>query len=325
MKTVVVTGGAGYLGSHVVRILLQRGYQVRVIDTLWYGDAGIKDIIHEDNLMFLRGDICNIREMTNVIKGADAVIALAAIVGDPACALREDETLSVNYESTKVLVELCNYYGIRKLLFASSCSVYGSSSDITLNEGSVLNPVSLYAKTRIMSEEIIQMKSAASLCFTIFRLATLFGWSPRMRFDLAVNIIAAKSLKEKKVQIFGGTQWRPFVNVNDAARAFADVLEVEDRMMNRQIFNLGGDNLNHRIIELGAIAKQIFPDISVEECSDVIDRRDYKVSFDKAKSVLGFIPTFSVADGMKEISENIINDNFDYKNEIYYNANYLFR
>lgn len=325
MTTVLVTGGAGYLGSHLVRLLLQRGYTVRVLDALFYGSQGIADLITEKQVEFFNGDICNIRQMTKAIRGVDVVIALAAIVGDPACALDQEETLSVNFESTKVLVELCNRFKVKRLLFASSCSVYGANSTLILNEGSALKPVSLYAETRIMSEEVLAQRANPGLAWSILRLATLFGWSKRMRFDLAVNILTAKAAKEGKMQIFGGEQWRPFVHVRDAARAFCAMVDCPSDAIDRQIFNLGGNSLNHTLGDVAKLISDRIPDVQVEYAMTDTDKRDYRVSFDKIHSTLEFVPCMSVADGISEMRAALELGQTDYKDPIQYNVQYIFR
>jgi nucleoside-diphosphate-sugar epimerase len=300
VRRVLVTGGAGFIGSHLTRMLLDRGYHVRLLDRFDYGRAGIEGLRHP-NLQIIQGDICNSRDVSRAVKNVDGVIALAAIVGDPACNLDPEETINLNYTATKILAETCNLYGVRRLVFASSCSVYGASGQDMLTEESRLNPVSLYARTRVLSENIL-FDRHGDVEPVVVRLATVFGLSPRMRFDLVVNTLTVRAVTEQRITIFGGNQWRPNVHCRDAARAFILALEAPAALVAGQIFNLGGDKLNHRISELGELVAPIVGGgTTVEISGDVADPRDYRVSFAKIRRVLGFEPLYTVADGVREV------------------------
>ncbi|HLZ44604.1 MAG TPA: NAD-dependent epimerase/dehydratase family protein [Gemmatimonadales bacterium] len=300
-RRVLVTGGAGFIGSHLVRMLLERGYHVRVLDRFDYGQVGIAGIAHP-NFEIVQGDVCSSRDVSRAVRNVDGVIALAAIVGDPACNLDPEETVNLNYASTKILAETCNFYGVRRLVFASSCSVYGASTTGgLLTERSRLNPVSLYARTRVLSENIL-FDRHGDVEPVVVRLATVFGLSPRMRFDLVVNTLTAKAISERRISIFGGTQWRPNVHCRDAARAFVLALEAPASDVAGEIFNLGGDANNHRINEIGDMVSDIVGDVTVERRDEIPDPRDYRVSFAKIRRVLGFEPEYSVADGVREVA-----------------------
>jgi nucleoside-diphosphate-sugar epimerase len=300
VRRVLVTGGAGFIGSHLVRMLLDRGYHVRILDRFDYGRAGFEGLRHP-NLQIIQGDICNSRDVSRAVKNVDGVIALAAIVGDPACNLDPEETINLNYTATKILAETCNLYGVRRLVFASSCSVYGASQGL-LTEESRLNPVSLYARTRVLSENIL-FDRHGDVEPVVVRLATVFGLSPRMRFDLVVNTLTVRAVTEQRITIFGGNQWRPNVHCRDAARAFILALEAPAALVAGEIFNLGGDKLNHRISELGELVAPIVGGGAMIEISgDVADPRDYRVSFAKIRQVLGFEPQYSVSDGIREVA-----------------------
>ena len=300
-RRVLVTGGAGFIGSHLTRLLLDRGYLVRVLDRFDYGRAGIEGIQDHPRLEVLQGDICNSRDLSRAVRDVEGVLALAAIVGDPACNLDLEETINLNYTATKILVETCNFYAVRRLVFASSCSVYGASQLGLLTERSRLNPVSLYARTRVLSENIL-FDRRGDVEPVVLRLATVFGLSPRMRFDLVVNTLTAQAVVEGKIAIFGGNQWRPNVHCGDVARAFVLALEAPAANVAGETFNVGGDALNHRIGELGDLVAQTVGGVHVDRRDDAQDPRDYRVSFAKIQRVLGFEPTQTVTSGILEVA-----------------------
>lgn len=326
-KLVMVTGGAGYIGSHVVRKLLDKGYRVRNLDKLAFGDASVRELQGKPDYEQIVGDIRHIEDVVAAAKGAYGVIHLAGIVGDPACDLDHDATYSINLEATKLMVECCKYAGIQRFVFASTCSVYGAADDYTLNEGSVLNPVSLYAETNLASERIILKGfEGTDVIPTIVRFATVYGASHRMRFDLVVNIMSAKAVKDGAVKVFGGDQWRPNVHCQDAASGLIACLEGAPEKMKNEIFNIGSDEQNYRIQELGELVARCVPGTKVETMGESPDRRSYKVSFEKARQVLGFRPQFTVEAGVQEIQrmlENGVVEN--YQADRYYNVRYIYR
>jgi nucleoside-diphosphate-sugar epimerase len=265
------------------------------------------DELRHPNLEIIQGDVCNSRDVSRAVKNVDGVIALAAIVGDPACNLDPEETINLNYAATKILAETSNFYGVRRLVFASSCSVYGASSHGMLTERSRLNPVSLYARTRVLSENIL-FDRRGDLEPVVVRLATVFGLSPRMRFDLVVNTLTVRAVTDRHITIHGGAQWRPNVHCRDAARAFILALEAPASAVAGEIFNLGGDALNHRIREIGEMVADIVGDVVVEIRDEAPDPRDYRVSFAKIRRVLGFVPEHAVADGIREVAAAVRGD-----------------
>ncbi len=301
-RRVLVTGGAGFIGSHLTRMLLDRGYQVRVLDNFTYGFAGLAGISSHPRLDIVAGDICNLRDVSRAMRDVEGVIALAAIVGDPACNLDPEETINLNYAATKILAEAADFYRVQRLVFASSCSVYGASKeDDLLNERSRLNPVSLYARTRVLSENIV-FDRCGDTEPVVLRLATVFGLSPRMRFDLVVNTLTARAVVDHTIAIFGGRQWRPNVHCRDAARAFLLAVEAPGDKVAGEVFNVGGNENNHRISEIGDIVAGIVGDVQVSLQNEIPDPRDYRVSFEKIQRVLNFVPEFLVRDGVREVA-----------------------
>jgi nucleoside-diphosphate-sugar epimerase len=324
-RTILVTGGAGFIGSHLVRLLLARGYRVRVLDNFAYGAVGLTEVRDHPRLEILNGDICDMKAVARGVRDAHGVIALAAIVGDPACNLDPEETINFNYQSTKILVEACSFYGVRRLVFSSSCSVYGANSNGLLTERSPLNPVSLYARTRILSESIL-FDRHGDVEPVVLRLATVFGASPRMRFDLVVNTLTARAVVDGKITIFGGNQWRPHVHCRDAARAFVLALEAPTETVAGEVFNVGGDELNMRILDLGRlVASSVGRGVDVVVGADAQDPRDYRVGFKKIRTALGFVPERSLEAGIREVAEAIQANPVlkSYEDPIYHNVHAL--
>jgi len=252
------------------------------------------------------------------------VIALAAIVGDPACNLDPEETINLNYTATKVLIEACNFYDVRRVVFASSCSVYGASNQDVLTEQSRLNPVSLYARTRVLSENIL-FDRAGDVEPVVLRLSTVFGLSPRMRFDLVVNTLTVRAVVDGKISIMGGNQWRPNVHCRDAARAFIRALEAPAGLVAGEVFNVGGDGLNHTITQLGDMVAETVGNVQVQQQPDIADPRDYRVSFEKIRNTLGFEPEFTVVAGIREVAAAVRADATlrEYQNAAYHNVQAL--
>jgi len=303
VKKVLVIGCAGYLGSVLTRKLISKGFIVHGLDNLTYGDYGIKELYKKKGFNFVEGDVRDIKVLMESIKGCDAVIHLAAIVGDPACKLDAEETISINYLATKMITEVCKYSQINRLLFASTCSVYGASETpgSLITEDSSLNPVSLYAEMKIKSEIAILEAMDDNFSPAILRMATLYGLSPRMRFDLVVNLLTARASTEGEITIFGGEQWRPLVHVSDAAEAFVRCLEAPMEEVRGQFFNVGSNEQNYKILKLGTILQSIIPNVQIEKRGDVVDGRNYSVAFDKISNVLGYKTKKTIKGGILEI------------------------
>jgi nucleoside-diphosphate-sugar epimerase len=303
VEKVLVIGGAGYIGSVLVRRLLQAGYQVRVLDLLIFGDGPIRELYSNPRFELVRGDFRHVDAVIRAVRGMDAVIHLGAIVGDPACAVDEETTLQTNYAATALVTEVCKGYGVFRLVFASTCSVYGASDEI-VDEESGLNPVSLYAATKIDSEQVLLSSHSDTFHPTILRLGTAFGWSHRPRFDLVVNLLTAKAFFEKKVVIYNEEQWRPFVHVNDIARAFLAALEAPLDKVSGETFNVGSQAMNHRLGDVGKTLHGTVSDVTVVREANA-DIRNYRVSFDKIRTRLGFECETDLEQGIREIHQGL--------------------
>jgi nucleoside-diphosphate-sugar epimerase len=322
-KKILITGGAGYVGCVVVKKLLAKGYKVKVLDSM-LDYNGKKTLEENKNLEVVNGDIRHLEDLYIAIHDVYAVLHLAGIVGDPACNVDFTATITVNHEATKSLVEICKRFNVKRLIFASSCSVYGASKDIILNEGSFLNPISSYAKTQIDSEQIILDSIGSDIVPTMLRFGTVYGMSDRMRFDLVVNILTAKAVMEGAMTVFHGETWRPMIHVDDAANSYITVLEAPDELVNREIFNVGSNSQNYQMIELGRLVEQAIPGSQLEQVSINEDERNYRVSFDKISNLLGYKTEKTVLDGIKEIADSLRNGKIkNYKDDIYYNVHLM--
>jgi len=318
VKCVLVVGGAGYLGSVLCKKLLHKGYIVKVLDNLMYTEDGLKNLYGDANFTFIKGDITDIDTVVEATRDVDAVIHLAAIVGDPASALNPKKTIEINHFATRMLAEICKYSQINRFIFASSCSVYGAAEE-KLNEESLTNPQSLYAEMKLKSEEAILELADDTFSPTVFRMATLFGLSDRMRFDLVVNLFIVQALLERKFTVFGGEQWRPFLHVDDASEAYIKCLEAPIQKVKGQVFNVGSEEFNYRLIDVGETIKTYISS-KMEIVKKEVDKRNYLVSFDKIKNILGFHAVTGIVVGCHEIQKA----NFlDYKASKYSNVDYL--
>ncbi len=304
VRTVLVIGGAGYIGSALLPRLIGRGYHVRLLDLLMFGTDPIKDVVDHPNLEIIEADFRQIDRIVEAMRGVDAVIHLGGIVGDPACALDEDLTVDVNLAATRVIAEIARGEGVQRLVFASTCSVYGAGDEI-LDEGSALNPVSLYAQTKLASEKVLVDMAGDDFVPVILRFGTIYGLSGRTRFDLVINLLTAKAITEGRITVFGGDQWRPFVHVDDAANAVFLALNAPLDNVRGEIFNVGSNGQNYTITQIGQlIAKQI-PGSEVVHMGNDSDRRNYRVNFDKINGELGFNPNWTVEMGVDQVRQAI--------------------
>lgn len=313
---ILVTGGAGYVGSTLVPLLLAEGHTVTVLDSLLHGGESILGVWANPKFEFVRGDIRDRSEVTAVLSGVDAVVHLAAIVGDPACARDPELSRAVNLESSLALIEESQRAGVRRFIFASTCSNYGRMSDPTryVDEDSELAPVSLYAETKVAVEKKLLQSAGVNggWCPTPLRFATVFGVSNRMRFDLTVNEFTMEMLTKKHLVVFGEQFWRPYIHVRDAARGIAQVLAAPAEKVSGNVFNVGSTDQNFQKQQLVDLIRPYAPDAAVEFVRKQEDPRDYRVSFSRIQQALNFQITRTVQEGIEEVAHlvrsNIIQD-----------------
>ena len=297
------------MGSVLSRVLLQEGHQVLGLDSLLHGGQALTALYLDDNFTFVRGDIRSSEVVNRVVPEVDAVVHLAAIVGDPACARDPQVTQDVNVNGAMELIRACRANNVDRLVYASTCSNYGKMSDSTslVDEESDLQPISLYAESKVAVERhLLDTLSATGPTITILRFATLFGISPRMRFDLTVNTLTMEMLTTGNTVLYGEQFWRPYVHVLDAARAIALVLGSPAAKVGGQVFNVGDTSQNFQKGQLAELIKTNIGDTaSIEHVERDEDPRDYRVSFEKIHRELGFQITRTADDGIKEIIDAI--------------------
>ena len=322
IESVLVVGGAGYVGSELVRQLLNSGYRVRVLDLQLFGLDPLADLLHNKRLEVQKGDFRNIEHVTRALRDMDAVVHLAAIVGDPACAIDEDTTIAVNYQAARMMAQLARANGISRFVFASTCSVYGASDGKgEISENGTLNPVSLYATTKIDAEQALLETADDFFQPTLLRFGTAYGLSHRPRFDLVANLFSAKAVTDGAISVFNGHYARPFIHVRDMARACHMCLEAPLRLVGHQTFNVGDESQNYTISELGQMVASHVPGTVVEEASDDNDPRSYRVSFEKIRTTLGFKASIDVSEGVLEMVRAVREGHVgDWRDPIYSNS-----
>jgi len=301
---VLIIGGAGYIGSSLLKQLLKKGYKVRILDLFLFGEEPISDVIKHKDLEIIKGDFRKIDDLVLAISGCYAVVHLGGIVGDPACSVDEKLTREVNLTASKTIGQIAKSSGVEKFIFASSCSVYGAQDSI-LNEESKTNPLSLYARTKIASEKVLQDLSDSGFKPIFLRFGTVFGFSGRTRFDLVANLLAAHAFYDKRMTVFGKDQIRPFVHVDDAARSVVCALQSNLKMNEKLVFNIGNNDLNVTLFELAQKIQKLIPDSKIIEETGGDDARNYHVSFEKAEMHLDFKTKWSLDQGIQQVIEKL--------------------
>jgi nucleoside-diphosphate-sugar epimerase len=294
----LVTGGLGYIGSVVVEELVREGAQVVVVDNGLSGTAPSTDPRVHTVIADVRDPLC----LDEVIVGVDGVIHLAGIVGDRACDMDHAFTWDTNYLATVYVANACKRAGVRRMVFASTCSNYGWSCGQAADVLSPLRPLSVYAESKVRAEHHLLAARDDEFSPCILRLATIFGVSPRMRFDLVVNVMTAHAVTRGQVLVHGGDQWRPFIHVRDAAGMMISALTAEPRN-HAEIYNCGSDRENYRLLDLGLLVAAEVGGVEVLVNPTLDDERDYRVSFDAVSDALGYECGRSVADGVHEVRD----------------------
>ena len=322
-KKIIVTGGAGYIGCHVVEELIKSGYQVTVIDRLSFDVNSLDSVEGHKNLTVIKEDLRNLNNLQSHLDGSEAVIHLAALVGEAACNISESDSISTNYDATIRLCDLARKSKVKKFIFMSTASSYGvQDTNEIANEKTKLNPVSLYAKTKIDSENDLLKNFSDDIEITIFRPSTVYGHSSRMRFDLILNHLVLDAFLKKEIKVFGPEMVRPLMWVGEPARVYKKVIESEDSKFRSEIFNMGYDNENYKKIDIAKMVQSnFFTNIDMQIIDKDKDLRSYRLDFSKMKKFFNLEPGSNLLKATRIIFDNISSKKYgDLESKKYYNT-----
>jgi nucleoside-diphosphate-sugar epimerase len=297
-ERVLITGGAGYVGSNLVPKLLGKGYKVTVLDLYMYGDV-FADLKGNANLTEVKGDMRDPAVVEKAVQGCDAVIHLACISNDPSFDLDPDLGKSINFDCFRPLVQAAKKAGVKRFIYASSSSVYGVKADPNVTEDLPLEPLTDYSKFKAMCEKVLDEERVPGFVTLTLRPATVCGYAPRLRLDLSVNILTNHAVNKGKITVFGGDQLRPNIHIDDMTNVYLLCLEAEDAAIDGKIFNAGYEN--HSINDIAKMVQNVIGshvDIVRESTND---NRSYHVSSEKIKRELGFTPRHSIEDAVRDL------------------------
>lgn len=302
MNNILITGGAGYVGAVLVPKLLKKGYQVTVLDWFIYGDKVFGKFTDNPNLIRVKGDIRDKKLMIKTLKGVDAIIHLACISNDPSFELDPRLGKSINFDGTLQLFDLSKKLGVKRFIYASSSSVYGVKKEAKVTERLVLEPLTDYSKYKALCEKYIMDNGKKGFTTLILRPATVCGYSPRLRLDLTVNLLTIQALVNKKITVFGGGQLRPNIHIEDMTDLYVKTLEYPDSLINGKIYNAGYEN--YSVLEIAQMVKKVIGDKKIKIRIDKTnDNRSYKISSEKIRKELGFIPKHSVEEAIGDLKK----------------------
>ena len=307
-----MTGGLGYMGMGVVDELLARGHDVKVLDSALHGQLELIAVQQGKGVRVIEGDLRSAPDRAAALEQVDAVVHLAAIVGDPACATSPEVAQAVNVHASKALAADAAAAGVERFLMASTCSNYGRMNDpeTPINETGPLAPVSLYAAQKVEVELHLLGLDPPPFHLTCLRFATVYGAAPRMRFDLTVNEFTRDLWADRRLEVFGERFWRPYVHVHDAARAILAVLEAPPETVAGEVLNVGDSDENYRKVDLVELIRTQVKRGDVVFVPRDEDPRDYKVSFAKIRARLGFEVEHRVPDGIADLVDALDSGRF---------------
>jgi len=299
IKTVFVTGGAGYVGAVLVPKLLAQGYAVKVLDLYIYGDNVLDSVKSNSKLTQIKGDMRSRALLEEHLPGCDAVIHLACISNDPSFELNPNLGKSINYDCFPDLVEVSKNSGVQRFIYASSSSVYGVKAVPNVSEDLPLEPLTDYSKYKALCEEILLEASAKDFTRLILRPATVCGYSPRLRLDLTVNILTNLAYNKGIITVFGGAQMRPNIHIEDVSDLYIQSLRWDDKQIDGKIYNAGYEN--HTVMQIAEIVKGIVGEHVQLVVQETDDNRSYHISSEKIKKELGYSPKRSIEDAVRDL------------------------
>lgn len=295
---ILIIGGAGYIGSITTRLFLSQGAKVSVLDNLFFGGESLLDLLQNPNFKFIYGDVRDKKTVRSAVEGIDTVINLAAIVGEPLCAKTPKQAYDINYKAACHIGNIAKKQGVKKYIFISTCSNYGiNANKQAATEQSAVNPLSLYAETKVNAEKYILKLTSNSFSPTVIRFATAFGLSPRMRFDLLVSEFIKEAYLHGKISVYAPQVFRPLIHVKDAATALF-LLAKTTKNIRGEIFNAGFGN--YKKVDIIRKISARMPAVKINIIGEAKDKRDYKVSFEKIKKTLNFKAKVSLEKGIEE-------------------------
>lgn len=295
---VLITGGAGYIGSVVCADFAVAGWDVTVLDKLIYGGEGLLSLHALNRVRLVRGDVRDAADVRAAMEGVEAVVHLAAIVGEPACAVDDAMSREINSQGTQTVFETAKAAGVKRFIYVSTCSNYGvSEPNVLTDEDAPLKPLSTYASSKVEGEKLT-LSQAGAMGATVLRFGTICGLSPRMRFDLLVSEMARSAALDQPIDIFSPEAWRPFLHVRDAARALRVVLKAPTQLVGGRVYNVVGENTQKS--GLVDMVLKHYPRTKVDVASKLPDLRDYRVSADRIFDALGFRPAYTIEDAFLE-------------------------
>ena len=302
IKSVLVTGGAGYVGAVLIPKLLKKGYKVKVLDLYLYGDNVLDAVKDNPNLKQIKGDIRDRALLEKVIPGTDAVIHLACISNDPSFELNPALGKSINYDAFLDVVDVCNKSKIKRFIFASTSSVYGIKQEENVTEDLPLEPLTDYSKYKVLCEDVLRRIKSLGFTWVIIRPATVCGYSPRLRLDLSVNILTNLAVNTGKITVFGGKQKRPNIHIEDVTDLYVKLLELPEKMIAGKTFNAGYEN--YQISELAGMVREVVGKEGVEiVTTPTDDNRSYHISSAKIERELGYKPEHTVEEAVKDLKD----------------------